>query len=139
MALRSRVMSIRVPVAIAKAIEELAAKEGVSLSQMGARLIEEALVARAGKQVDFQARLEAQAQRALARAADRLAYLASVAALEASAHRLMHAKVLAREMGPEAVKRLSREARAEAARRLKAPDELLREVLRALEEKGKAS
>jgi len=128
-------MSIRVPVAIAKAIEELAQKEGTSLSQMGARLIEEALVARAGKQVDFQARLEAQAQRALAKAADRLAYLASVAALEATAHRLMHAKILARTIGAEEVKRLSHQARAEAARRLKMPDEVLREALRALEAK----
>jgi len=136
MALKSRVMSIRVPVAIGKAIEELAAKEGVSLSQMGARLLEEALVAREGKQVDFQARLEAQAQRALAKAADRLAYLASVAALEATAHRLMHAKVLAQMKGAEEIKRLSREARVEAARRLKVPDELLREVLRVLEEKA---
>jgi len=125
MAIKLRTLGIRVTPAVAHAVEELARQQGVSISRMGATLIEEALAARAGSSIDWQQRLEEQAQRALVKAMGRFGDLAAIAAFEASTHRLMYAQRLAQELGSEQAKRLSDRARKEAARRMRNAKEML--------------
>lgn len=129
MAVKLRTLGIRVTPAVAHAVEELAKQQGVSISRMGATLIEEALAARAGSSVDWRRHLEEQAQRALVKAMGRFGDLAAIAAFEASAHRLMYAQELVQELGPERAKQLSDRARKEAARRMRKSKELIAEFL----------
>jgi len=131
MAVKLRTLGIRVTPAIAHTVEEMAKQQGVSISRMGATLIEEALAARAGSSIDWRQRLEEQAQRALVKAMGRFGDLAAIAAFEASAHRLMYAQALVRELGPERAKQLSDRARKEAARRMRRSKELVAEIAEA--------
>jgi len=129
MAVKLRTLGIRVTPAIAHTVEELARQQGVSISRMGATLIEEALAARAGSSIDWRQRLEEQAQRALVKAMGRFGDLAAIAAFEASAHRLMYAQALVQELGPERAKQVSDKARKEAARRMRKSKEIISALL----------
>lgn len=115
-----RQLGIRVVPAVAKTVAEMASELGLSISALGEELLQEALAARLGERLNFEARLEAIAAKSLATHTARVSFLASVAAHEAMATRLFAAKI-AEDHGIDVVE-LMRAARAEAARRLQQGD-----------------
>lgn len=128
---RKRPISVYANPAVAERLYELAEERDLSLSQVAEDLIREALEARelVPLRRQIEERFEAVVTRILARSLERVVYLCATAALEAGTARLMVAADLASRVGQERAKQLADEARKLAARRLKAPDELLREIL----------
>jgi hypothetical protein len=116
----------------ASVIKGLATQQGVSVSEMGARLlrrgIEEDAAGGVGAEVLLPA-VRASVRREVGRMGDRLAHLLARSALESAAARRVAFQLLAEELGVEEANRRNKAAWKGSVESLKKPAEGLREIL----------
>ena len=117
----------------ASAIKGLAAQQGVSVSEMGARLlrrgVEESAAGGVGAEVLLPA-VRAAIRREVAGMADRFAHLLARGALESAATRRTVYQLLVKELGVEDARRTNEAAWTGSVESLKRPARGLRELLR---------
>jgi hypothetical protein len=116
----------------ASAIKGLAAQHGVSVSEIGARLLRRGVEEDAGGGVGAEILLPAvrgAVRREVGRMSDRLAQLMGRSALESATGRRLLFQLLAEEMGQEEANRRNRAAWTASVQSVKKPAEGLREIL----------